>query len=175
MAVIGDGVLQAVGHHSVFAAVRVAAQVVVDDLERLRPIVVVGVDDGKGAVDEGLGGQRRLGGAPGLGPPLWDGVALRQVVHALEGVSHIHMALHPGADALLEIRLDLMLDDENHRLKSRPPGVVDGIIQNDLVVTAYGVHLLAPAVAAAHARGHDDEDRLFHGKYLLGRNAPVRW
>src|SRR5699024_2934519 len=50
MAVLGDGVLQQVAHHgvAVLVVVAVGGQVVVDDLEGLGAIVVVGVDHSEG-------------------------------------------------------------------------------------------------------------------------------
>ncbi len=76
---------------------------------------------------------------------------------------YVHAALNTGTDAGLEIRLNLVLDDEHHRLEPGPPGIVDGVVQNHLPVAAHRVHLLQPAVAAAHACGHNDQYRLFHG------------
>ncbi len=68
-AVLGEGLPQAVAYHGVLEAVgtvRVMGQIVVQDPECLGAVVVVGVDDGKGAVDQMAGRQHRVGGSPGL-------------------------------------------------------------------------------------------------------------
>ncbi len=176
-AVLGHGVLQQVAHHGVLVdiAVGVDAEVVVDLLEGLGAVVIVGVDDGEGAVHHAPGRQGRLGGAPGLGPIRRGGVALRQVVPQLVDVLHVHALLQAAAHPLLEVRLDLRLDDEHHRLKPRPAGIVDRVVQDHLIVVPHRVQLLESAVAAAHAGSHDDQYWfLVHFFALLIRSPPLR-
>ncbi len=102
-------------------------EVAVNLPEGLGAIVVVGVDDGEGAVHHVPGGQGGVGGAPGLPALLRNAVALRQVLLELVGVADVHGLGYPVADAALEVLFDLGLDDEDHRLKARPAGVVDGV------------------------------------------------
>ena len=137
-------------------------QIAVNFPEGLGAIVVVGVDDGEGAVHHLPGGQGGVGGAPGLLPLRRDGVALRQVLFQLVCVADVHGFGYPVADAALEVLLDLGLDDEDHRLKARPAGVVDGVVDDKLAVVSHGVQLFKAAVPAAHAGSHDDQDWLFH-------------
>ena len=103
-----------------------------------------------------------MGGAPGLGTSLGDGVPLGQVGQLLEGVLHVDDLGQAVADSGFEGVLDLMLDDENHRLKSCPAGVVDGIVDDELAVVAHGVDLLQTTVTASHTGGHNDQNRLIH-------------
>ena len=162
-AVFRDGVFQQVAHHDILVhiPVLVGGQIVVNFPEGFRAIVVVGVDDGEGAVHHVPSRQSGVSGAPGLLALLRNGIALRQVLLELVGVADVHGPGHPFADAALEVLLDLGLDDEDHRLEARPAGVVDGVVDDHLVVLAHRVQLLEPAVAAAHASGHDDQNRLF--------------
>ena len=163
-AIFGNGVLEQVAHHAVVVdlAVGVSGEVIVDDLERLRAVVVVGIDDGEGAVDVGLCGQHRVAGTPGLHAALGDGVALGQLIQLLEGVLHVHHPGHAVADGSFESLLDLVLDDEDDRLEACAAGVVQGIIHDDLTAGTHRVDLLHAAVAAAHAGSHDHQDRFVH-------------
>ena len=137
-------------------------QVIVSQPESLRAVKIVGVDGTEGRVHQLPGRQHRVACAPGLFAALGNGKALRQVVHFLIGVLNFHLAAGPVADHFPEQRLVFPLDDDNRLFKARPFGVEQGIIQNDLAIAAHGVDLLQPAVAAAHARGHNDQYRLFH-------------
>ena len=163
-AVFGDGILQQIADHAVIihGAVRVGGEVIVDDLEGLRAVVVVRIDDRKGAVNEVLGRQHRVAGAPRLDPALRDGKARGQLVELLEGVLHLHDLGHPVADGGLEGLLDLMLDDEDHGLEPGAAGIVEGIIHDDLPVRAHRVDLLHAAVPAAHTSRHDHQYRFVH-------------
>ena len=127
----------------------------VDGLEGADAIVVIGVDDGKGGVDDLLGGQDGVTGAPGLDAALGDSVAGGQVLHLLEGVAHLHVVRHPLAYRLPEGGFDLVLDDKDHRLKARPTGVVEGVVDDKFSVGTHRVHLFQATVTAAHTGGHD--------------------
>ena len=172
-AVLGDGVPEQVAHHAVVVdlAVGVGGEVIVDDLERLRAVVVIGIDDGEGAVDEGLCGQHRVAGTPGLHAALGDGVALGQLIQLLEGVLHVHHPGHAVANGSFESRFDLVLDDEDDRLEACAAGVVERIIHDDLTVRPHRVDLLHAAVAAAHAGSHDHQDRFVHVYLLLEKGV----
>ena len=141
-------------------------QVIVHHPEGLGAVVVVGVDDRERTVDEVLCCQHGVAGAPGLDAPLRDGKACGQFVQLLEGVFHVHSLGHAVADGGLERRLDLMLDDEDHRLKACAAGVVERIVHDDLAVRAHRVDLLHAAVAAAHAGRHDHQYRFVHIRFL---------
>ena len=168
-AVLRHRVAEQVAHHAVvvIAAVLVGGQVIVHHPERLGAVVVIGVDHRKGAVDEVLGGQHGVAGAPGLDPAFRHGVACGQLFQLLESVFHVHGLGHPVADGGLEGILDLVLDHKDHRLKAGPAGVVERIIHDDLAVGAHGVDLLHTAVTAAHACRHHDQYRFVHNKFLL--------
>ena len=168
-AVLRHRVAEQVAHHAVvvIAAVLVGGQVIVHHPERLGAVVVIGVDHRKGAVDEVLGGQHGVAGAPGLDPAFRHGVAGRQLFQLLESVFHVHGLGHPVADGGLEGLLDLMLDDKDHGLEACAAGVVERIIHDDLSVGAHRVDLLHAAVTAAHTCRHHDQYRFVHNKFLL--------
>ena len=142
-------------------------QVIVHHPERLGAVVVIGVDHRKGAVDEVLGGQHGVAGAPGLDPAFRHGVACGQLFQLLESVLYLHGLGHPVPDGSLEGILDLVLDHKDHRFKAGPAGVVERIIHDDLSVGAHRVDLLHAAVTAAHAGSHDDQYRFIHLQFLL--------
>ena len=126
VAVFRYGVLKQVAHHGVFIAafqVRVAHQIVVDLLEAVGAVVIIGIDDGEGAVYELPGCQDRLSCAPGLHPALGDCIALGQVIRPLEHIVNLHLFCNAVPDSGPEGRLNLRLDDENHRFKAGPVGV----------------------------------------------------
>ena len=168
-AVLRHRVAEQVAHHAVvvIAAVLVGGQVIVHHPERLGAVVVIGVDHRKGAVDEVLGGQHGVAGAPGLDPAFRHGVACGQLFQLLESVFHVHGLGHTVADGGLEGLFDLMLDDKDHRLEACAAGVVERIIHDDLSVGAHRVDLLHAAVTAAHTCRHHDQYRFVHNKFLL--------
>ena len=123
-------------------------------------IVVVSIDDSKGSVDASRRRQDRVGGAPGLDPAFRHRKSLGQNVQLLEGIPHFQPCLlGPGAYRVLEVLLNLMLDDEDDGGKSRPPCIVEAVVQNGLAAGTDRVDLLEPAVAAAHACGHHYQNR----------------
>ena len=148
LAVFRDGVLEQIAHHAVIVhlAILVGGKVIVHHFECLRAVVIVRIDDGKGAVDKRLCGQNRVAGAPGLDTALRDGEALRQLVQLLERVFHVHHLGDTVADGRLKGILDLVLDDKNDRLKACAAGIVERVIHNDLPIAAHRVDLLHAAV-----------------------------
>ncbi len=95
--------------------------------------------------------------APGLRPPGGEGEAGGEIVELLENVCGLDPVLDRPADLLAEGFLDLPADDEDDLVESRPEGVIDGIIDDDLAVRPDGVDLLEAAVPASDAGGHDQE------------------
>ena len=163
-AVLRDGVPEQVAHHAVVVdlAVGVGGKIVVDDLEGLRAVVIVRIDDGEGAVKIGLCRQHGVAGAPWLDAALGDGVALGQLIQLLERILHVHRLGDPLADGGFEGVLDFVLDNKDDRLKACAAGVVQGIVHDDLTAGPHRVDLLHPAVAAAHAGRHDHQNRFVH-------------
>ena len=171
-AVGADRVAQQKAHHAprIAVAVGMAAQVIVHQLKALRAIVVVGVDDRKRRIADGLlGGQNRVGGAPGLHAALGHGKAFGQAVQLLVGIAHLKPGFHgSGTHGGLERLLNLMLDDEHNGLKPGAAGIVQAVVDDGFPAGADRVDLLQPAVAAAHTGSHNDKNRFFvHGKNLL--------
>ena len=169
VSVLGDGVAQEVADHGELiaaVAVRVALEVLVYLPEALGAVVVVGVDDGEGAVDYVAGGEDGVAGAPGLDAAVGDRIAGRQVVELLVGVLDVYELGEPVAYGLVEGLLYLVLDDEHDGVEAGALGVVDGVVDDELAVAAHGVYLLETAVAAAHSGGHDDEPGFLHCFFL---------
>ena len=168
-AVLGQGVFQQVADHAVTVEIiiGVGGQVIIHHLKGLRAVVVVCIDDRKGAVNEGLCRQHGMAGAPRLYTAFRHGKTCGQLFQLLEGVLHVHCFRHAVADGCFEGVLDLVLDDKDHGLKAGAAGIVEGVVHNDLSVGAHRVDLLHTAVAAAHAGCHDDQYRFVHLHFLL--------
>ena len=96
-----------------------------------------------------------MAGAPGLDTALRDGITGRQVLHLLEGVTHLHMLCHPLAYRLPKGSFDLVLDDKDHRLKARPTGVVERVVNDKFPVWPHRIHLFQSTITAAHTGSHD--------------------
>ena len=103
-----------------------------------------------------------MGSAEGLHAALGNGVALGQLGQFLIGVLYVDDLGETLTDGGLEGLLNLVLDDEDHRLKAGALGVINGIVDDQLAVVAYRVKLLQSAVAAAHTGGHNDQNRFLH-------------
>ena len=101
-------------------------------------------------------------GAERFFPSLGRAQSVRQLVQRLIGVVHLHKAARLAADRFLKRLVQLGPDDENHPIKARAIRVVNRIIQNDLSVRADRIDLLEPAVARAHSRRHNHQNRLCH-------------
>ena len=170
-AVGADGVAQQKAHHrpGIARAVAVGAQEIIDEPEAFGAVVIVGVDDRKGRIADGLlCRQDRVGRAPGLDAALRHREAFGQFFKLLVGIAHVE----PGAAGALPYRrlesvLDLVLDDKDHRLKPGAAGVVQAVIQNCLPRRSHRVDLLQAAVAAAHTGRHNDQDRFVCHNMLL--------
>ena len=97
-----------------------------------------------------------MGGAPRLDAALRHGEALGQLFQLLVGVADLEPGAHgTGTDGLFKRLLDLVLDDKDHRLKARPTGVVEGVVDDKFSVGTHRVHLFQATVTAAHTGGHD--------------------
>ena len=162
-AVVRHGLAQLVAHHVVIVGVLIlrVAEGVVNHPVGGGAVIVVGVDDRKGRVADGLtGAQNRVAGAPWLGASLRDGVAGGDIVQLLIGVTDLHGAFFQSlADGLHEVLADGFLDDDNGGIETGFVGVIKGIVQNRFALTSHRVDLLQSAVAAAHTGGHNDENR----------------
>ena len=116
-------------------------QVVVDFLKGLGAVVVIGVDDGEGPMDQTAGGHDGMTGAPGLGAPVGDGVSGGHIGQLLKGVFHRHVPGQAVADGGVKGVFQLRLNDEHHGFKARAAGVKDGVVDDQLTVRAHGVDL----------------------------------
>ena len=136
--------------------------------ESVLAVIVVRIDDGEGTVQDVLAAENRVRRAPGLFTLGWRNVACGQLcVQLLEYVVYLHMLCDAVADRGAEILFNVVVDDENDPLKARFHRIKEGIINDDLSVSAHGIDLLQTAVARAHAGSHDDKRRFFHGTFLL--------
>ena len=145
MAVLRDCVAQAVAHHGVFIAaglVRIALQIVVDGLKALWAVVVIGVNHRERAVNQVACRQNGVGSAPGLYPAFRNRVALWYVIQLLIGVFHIDDPGQPVADGCFKGVLDFVLDHKNNGLKACPPGIIDGVVDDELAMASNRIHLL---------------------------------
>ena len=163
MAVVGEGVAQVITHHHepLLVIIGKADQAVIGRLEGAGAVVIIGVDDGEGRVNQPGAAQHGMAGAPGLHTALGHGEGRRKHIDLLEGVAHLHGLLNGGGNETLEVRLNLMLDQENDPLEACAVRVEQAVMQDGLPAGAHGIHLLQPTVAAAHARSHDQQNRFF--------------
>ena len=134
-AVFGQGVFQDEARHAESIVRVVLAEEIMDGTVDAFAVVVIGIDDGKGTVDQLLGGQHRLTGTPGLG------AALRQlpgnVRQGLEAVAHLHALLgadrfNAVADDLPEVLFNVPADDKHDFIEARGDGIMNGIVHDDV-------------------------------------------
>ena len=161
------GIFQEIPHHSRFPRHRKTAQLLVHRPVGVDAIVIVGVDDAAGLTDRLRRAQQGVDGTEGLGPLRRQRVKRRQGGEILKGVGHLHGTAVPGGPLLQIISaqaahqcLHLRLDNEHHLAETRPQGVIDGVLHQNLPVGADAVHLLTAAVAGSQARRHNDQSRL---------------
>ena len=131
-------------------------EVVIDDLECVGAVVVIGVDHGKRPVDHVSCGEHRVACAPRLGPPLRDGKALRDVVDILENICCLQLRGGTRLDVLFESLLEVLADDENGFFETGLPCIVKGEVHDYVSLFGNSVNLLVSAVPAAHSRSHHD-------------------
>ena len=158
---------EGVAHHGVFRPRPGLAEEGADGLHGLPAVVVVGVDDGEGAVDLPGGAQDGLPCAPGLGPPGGDGEALRELVQGLVCAGQGHVGADMAPEAILKIPGHLLLDDADDLSEAGADGVIDGVVHDEVSAVVHRRHLLQTAEAASHPGGHDDKSRFGHVEYLL--------
>ncbi len=146
---------------------------VAEDAEGLLPVEVVTVDDGERLVDDVLGHQDRMGGAPGLHAFGVEGEAGGDLVQLLGDEDEFQgLAVHGlhagvlGLDRLFHVGLKGLPDDIDDFAESGFHGIVDGIVDDGFTVGAEAVHLLESAIAAAHAGSQDKKGR-FHSRYRI--------
>ena len=165
-AVFRHGVAQEIGDHGVLVLRPLADKIVIERLVGAGAVKIVGVDHGKGAIDHAGAAGHGMPCAPGLDAPLGNGAALRQLLQLLEDVFYVKILLHPAADGVLEILLDLMLDHEGDLAESGAVGVEERKVDDGVSVLVHGLDLLESAKAAAHTGGQNDKGRFLHVSIL---------
>ena len=114
-----------------------------------------------------------MAGAEGFGPSLGDRVAFGDGGQLLIGVADFHGGfLQPGANGAQKVFLDGLFDDDDHGVKSRLMGVIDGVVQNGFSLASHGIDLLQSAVAASHAGGHYNENRFLCHNHIISLILP---
>ena len=79
--------------------------------------------------------------------------AIRQAIQGLIGVFDVHAAAQAVGDAFVKVLLQLGLDDADHLVKPRADGVVNGIVDQKMILRIHGGNLLQTAIAAAQPGG----------------------
>ena len=125
MTVFGQRVAQLVANHDilVFFIVRRGRKIIINFLKRLGSVIIVRIDDGKGAVDKLAGGQHGVGGTPRLFAAGRRRKACRQIVYLLKGIFYLHLFFNAAADHLFKLLLDLVLNNKNNLFKACAAGV----------------------------------------------------
>ena len=157
-----------------FVLIVLSAEESIDGGERRAAVKVIGVDNGKGAVNGRGGGQDGVSRAPGLGAPFRNGVAFRQDIQLLIHIPYVKVLFHAVADGFLEFFFDGMFDDEDHGVESRSLRVEEGEIQNGVAVVIHGSDLFESSETAAHAGSHDDQCRFCHNRCSFPYGRPSR-
>lgn len=130
---------------------------------RFRAVKIISIDDGERFTD-GIGGHKdRVRGAPGFGPARRHGAPCWQFVEFLKDIFHRDSSFKPRAHELLELRGDLLTDNEHKSAKSGAQGIVDRIVNYGFTTRADGINLLQAAVTGAHSGGEDKQSRFHNG------------
>ena len=131
-----------------------------DFAEAVFAVIIIGVDDDKGGVDQIFGRQYCLAGAPGLGAPF--GKLAGDIMQVLESVVHRNAvsgtdSSHAVPDGLPERSLDVFTNYKNNMVEASLHGIVDGIVHNDMSAGVHGFQLFnAAAKTRADACGHNE-------------------
>ena len=130
-------------------------------------IVIIGIDDDKRLFHNAAAAQNCLAGAPGLCAAFGHGKAGRQVTEFLINIFHLDLPGDAVTDHLTEFCFNILADNENHFIKARLLGIIDGIIHDHFAAGAHFCKLLdAFAKARANARRHDYKCSV-HSKHIL--------
>ena len=150
---IRHGVAEFVGDHAVSAFLAFTFHEILGQyLVGFLAIEVVGVDGSERLVDHILGHQNCVACAPGFHTPFGDTEAFRQLVKGLVDIfnwdTKFLRVVH-----FLEGLGEVLADDEDHLAETGAFGVVNGIIEDGLIVGADAVHLLQGTVSGTHSSG----------------------
>src|SRR5699024_2109176 len=147
-------------HKTRHAGFSPVCQVVMDFAEAVFAVIIIGVDDDKGGVDQIFGRQYCLAGTPGLGTAF--GKLAGDVMQVLENVVHRNPmggtdSSHAVPDGFPERSLDVFTNYKNDMVETRFDGVMDGIIHDDMSAGVHGFQLFnAAAKTRADACGHNE-------------------
>src|SRR5699024_2268487 len=167
-AIVRQGIFE---HKTRHAGLSPACQIVMDLAEAVFAVIVIGVDDDKGGMDQLFGRQDRLAGAPGLGAPF--GKLAGDIMQVLESVVHRNAVIgtdssHAVPDGLPERSLDVFTNYKNNMVEASLHGVMDGIVHNDMPAGVHRFQLLdAAAKAGANACGHDEQSCVHVFSFLV--------
>ena len=133
--------------------------------ERVAPVEVVRIDDGERLLDDVARRADRMRRTPRLRAPLREGVRRRQVVEILVAVVDGNKSLVLLADFLLELRLEVLADDEDNLPEPAADRVEHRVVENRLAGRPHRIDLLQPTVTRAHARRQYHQS-WFHFSFL---------
>lgn len=155
----GEGAIDAIADHAIgIGFVGGAVEVVCEDAEAVGAIVVIGIGDGKGGIEEGARGECGMTGAPGLGASGGRGEAMGEVFEGLDGIVEDDATSFPAiADDAAHIGFEVGARDEDDLIEACGEGIADGVVEDELSVGSDGVHLFESAIAGAHTGGENDE------------------
>ena len=133
-----------------------------DQTEAFLAIIVIGIDDDEGVVDNAAASEQSLTRTPGLGASFGYRKAVGKIIQLLEHVLAGADLFHLVADDLTEISLNVLANDEYDLIKAGRQSVVNRVIHNNLAGGAHMLQLLDAATEArANACGQNDK-RGFH-------------
>ena len=154
---LGERVPQGKSNQRVGVLVFFVRQVIVEKLVGALTVEIIGVNDGKGLVDNVTSHEYGMACSPGLGAFGRNAESVRDVVQLLEHVVDVGPVLELLSDRGAEGLLDVAANDKNDLAEANPQGVIDRVVDNNLAPRTHGVDLLEAAITAANTGGKDNK------------------
>ena len=167
--VIAEGIAQDKSYHAeleICGFFRLGNQIIMQLHKTFFAVIIIGIDNRKGLMDNVLTCQNRLAGSPGLRPVCGLCKAARKIIQLLISICHISNLLDPITDDFLEILLKILADDENDPVKTSLQCVLDGVIHDDLSIGSHRLQLLDAAAKTAADTSRHNCKCCFHCTHL---------
>ncbi len=154
----GEGVGQPEGGQGAYVFPdRPAAEKSAQDLQGGPSVKVIGIGDGERPGDGFPGGVDGVAGPPGFLPVRREGETGREIPEPLVDEFDLQFPGQGRAEMLRESPLVFRLDDKDRPGEPGPPGVVEGVIEDNLAGRPDRIDLFQSAVAAPDPGGQDDQ------------------
>ena len=165
--IFGEGIAEEVADHGQVLPAALLAEESGHLPEGFRAVVVIGIDDGEGFVDDLSGHEDGMAGSPGFLSWRPVGDAGDGGIQFLEDVLRLDEVIKFGGEFFFEGLFDGMSDDENDFAKTCLNSVIDGVFHDGFAGGADAVHLFEAAITAADAGGQNEERRFHNIRFLV--------